>query len=136
LQNPPPVALAEAEKIGENRTMRLVETPDEFYQSIRNGRPLLAAFQAQWCGDCHYLKPSYPEIEERFGSEVDFVQVDIDAFPDIARAHEVSGIPSFILFSSGREIFRLVNPRRKTKEEVTDFLEKGLALLPRSKEFS
>lgn len=116
--------------------MLTVESTDDFYDRIHQGRPLVACFQAQWCGDCHALKPSYPELEERFGSQLDFVQVDIDELPDIARAHEVSGIPSFILFSSRREIFRLVNPRRKTKEELTDFLEKGLALLPRSKEIS
>jgi thioredoxin-like negative regulator of GroEL len=116
--------------------MHSVETTDEFYEGIRKGKPLLACFQAEWCGDCHYLKPSYVELEARFSGEVDFVQVDIDNLPEIARAHEVSGIPSFILFSSGRETFRLVNPRRKTKEEVTDFLEKGLALIPRSKENS
>lgn len=115
--------------------MRRVETTDDFYGSIRRGAPLVACFEADWCGDCHFLKPSYPDLEARFGSEADFVAVDIDALPEIARAHEVVGIPSFILFSSGREVFRLVNPRRKTKEEVADFLEKGLALFPRSKEF-
>ena len=116
--------------------MYTVETSDEFYEGVWKGRPLLACFHAQWCGDCHALKPAYPEIEQRFAPDVDFVQVDIDDLPEIARAHEVTGIPSFILFSSGREVFRLVNPRRKTKEDVTDFLEKGLALLPRSKEFT
>ena len=114
--------------------MRIVETTDEFYGLIRQGRPLLTCFHAEWCGDCHYLKPSYPELEGQFSERMEFLSVNIDDLPDIARAHEVSGIPSFILFSSGRETFRLVNPRRKTKEEVTDFLEKGLALLPRSKE--
>ena len=116
--------------------MQVVETPDEFYEKIREGLPLLAVFQAEWCGDCHSLKPSYPDLEQRFSPAVRFLQIDIDDLPDLAQAHEVSGIPSFILFHSGREIFRLVNPRRKTKEEVTDFLEKGLALVPRSKEFS
>jgi thioredoxin-like negative regulator of GroEL len=116
--------------------MQNVESADDFYEGIRKGRPVLACFQAGWCGDCHFLKPSYPEIEAAFGTRVDFVAIDIDAQPDIARAHEVSGVPSFILFSASREVFRLVNPRRKTKEELTDFLEKGLALLPRSKEIS
>ena len=116
--------------------MRTAETTDEFYSRIRKDRPLLACFQADWCGDCHYLKPAYADLEDRFSDQIDFLSVDIDSLSDIARAHEVSGIPSFILFSSSREVFRLVNPRRKTKEEVTDFLEKGLALLPRSKEFS
>jgi thiol-disulfide isomerase/thioredoxin len=116
--------------------MHTVETTDDFYERIREGRPLVACFQAPWCGDCHSLKPSYPEIEGAFADQVDFLSVDIDTLPDLARAHEVSGIPSFILFSASREVFRFVNPRRKTKEEVTDFLEKGLALLPRSKEYS
>jgi len=116
--------------------MRVVETSNDFYDEIRSGRPLLAVFQAEWCGDCHFLKPSYAEVQERFDGAVEFVQIDIDELPEIARAHEISGIPSFILFSSGREIFRLVNPRRKTKEELTDFLEKGLSLISGSKEFS
>jgi thiol-disulfide isomerase/thioredoxin len=115
--------------------MRAVESADEFYERIRNGQSLVAAFQADWCGDCHFLRPSYPEIEERFSGRVEFVAIDTEALPDLARNHEISGIPSFILFSSGREVFRFVNPRRKTKEEVTDFLEKGLALVP-GKEFS
>jgi len=132
----PRAMLDEKMEIGENRPMVIVESTDEFYDLVHEGRPLLACFHAQWCGDCHYLKPAYPELEARFGDQVEFVQVDIDEMPDVARGHEVSGIPSFILFSSSREIFRLVNPRRKTKEEVTDFLEKGLALVPRSKEFS
>jgi len=116
--------------------MRVVESTDEFYDRIRRGHSILACFHAEWCGDCHYLKPSYPDLEAAFSDQVEFVLVDIDNYPDIARAHEVSGIPSFILFTSGRETFRLVNPRRKTKEEVTDFLEKGLVLIPRSKENS
>ena len=123
-------------EISDTLVMRTAENTDEFYERIGDSRPLLACFTADWCGDCHYLKSAYPEIEARFSTQIDFLSVDIDMLPDIARAHEVSGIPSFILFSSSREIFRLVNPRRKTKEEVTDFLEKGLALLPRSKEFS
>jgi thiol-disulfide isomerase/thioredoxin len=115
--------------------MHAVKTVDEFYDRIQGGRSLVAAFQADWCGDCHFLKPSYPELEERFAERLEFVAVDTEALPDLARTHEVSGIPSFILFSDGREVYRFVNPRRKTKEEVIDFLEKGLALLP-GKEFS
>ena len=114
--------------------MHIVESTDEFYDLIRTGRPLVSCFNAQWCGDCHFLNPAYPDLEARFSGRVEFVMVDIDDLPDVARAHEVSGIPSFIIFASGRETFRLVNPRRKTKEEVTDFLEKGLLLVPRSKE--
>lgn len=113
-----------------------VDSPDDFYHQIRLGGPIVAVFHALWCGDCHFLRPQYPEIEDFFSQKIDFISVDIDQFPELARAHEISGIPSFVLFAASREIFRFVNPRRKTKEEVIDFLEKGLALVPRPKEIS
>jgi|GEM_PF-272535 len=119
----------------ENRLMHFVQSPDDFYSMVRESGTLVACFEATWCGDCHYLRPSYPELEARFGPEVRFVSIDIDAQPDIARAHDVDGIPSFILFSNREEAYRFVNPRRKTKEEVADFIEKGKALTLRQKEF-
>ena len=112
--------------------MRSVKSTEEVYELIRQKRPFLACFEAEWCGDCHFLKPAYGELERHFFPLVEFISIDADFFRDIARAHEVMGIPSFVLFHSSQEIFRLVNSRRKTKEDVIEFLEKGLTFLPRN----
>lgn len=109
--------------------MQPITTTDDFYRKVIDSKPVIGVFTADWCGDCHFLRPHLPGIEERFGLHADFVNLDIDHHPDIAKAHRVDGVPSFILFHRGREIFRLVSTNRKTKEEVEDFLTKGLALL-------
>lgn len=108
--------------------MQNIDTTDDFYRKVIDTRPVVGVFTAGWCGDCHFLAPNLPGLTGQF-DQLDFVNLDIDHHPDIARAHKVDGVPSFILFHKGRELFRLVNTNRKTKEEVQDFLTKGLALL-------
>ena len=109
--------------------MKDLESLEELYETLRQDGPVLLCFRADWCGDCHYIQPALAGLEEEFSGRVRLVGLDIDEFPDAARFHDVSGIPSFILFHRSREIYRLVNSRRKTKEEVKDFLEKGLTLI-------
>lgn len=109
--------------------MHVLESETFLSQAIEGSTPVVVCFSADWCGDCHFLKPSLPDLEARFGSQATFVLTDIDRFPRIAQEHEVTGIPSFILFHRGREVSRLVNERRKTKDEVRQFLEQGLSLI-------
>ncbi|SJZ71999.1 Thiol-disulfide isomerase or thioredoxin [Pilibacter termitis] len=78
-------------------------------------------FTADWCGDCRFIKPAMPEIEENF-PEYNFVEIDRDKFMDLAIKWDIFGIPSFVVTTNGHELGRLVNKNRKTKEEITTFL--------------
>ena len=68
-------------------------------------------FTADWCGDCRYIKPQLPEIE-----------VDRDEYMDVAVEWNIFGIPSLVVIEDGKELGRLVNKDRKTKEEIEAFL--------------
>lgn len=78
-------------------------------------------FTADWCGDCRFIQPAMPEIEQEF-SEFRFVEIDRDQFIDLAATWNIFGIPSFIVTENGAEIGRLVNKSRKTKEQIRLFL--------------
>ena len=90
--------------------------------SYIEGEPTVFFFTADWCGDCVYIKPVMPEIEAAFPN-YRFVQVDRDEFIDLCAEWNIFGIPSFIVTNQGKEVGRLVNKARKTKEEVVKFLE-------------
>ncbi|MGX7150035.1 thioredoxin family protein [Enterococcus ureasiticus] len=79
-------------------------------------------FTADWCGDCRFIKPVMPEIEAAF-PEFRFIEVDRDKFMDLASEWTIFGIPSFVVTDQGKELGRLVNKDRKTKEEITTFLK-------------
>ena len=79
-------------------------------------------FTADWCGDCRYIKPHLPAIEAAF-PDYRFVEVDRDRYMDLAKLWDIFGIPSLVVTKAGVEAGRLVNRKRKTKEEIMDFLE-------------
>jgi thioredoxin-like negative regulator of GroEL len=110
-------------------SMNSVESSGDLASAMASDRPLLVCFMADWCGDCHFLKPALPDLEAQFTENVDFIHLDIDRHASVAQEYDVTGIPSFILFYKGRELYRLVNERRKSKDEVRRFLVKGLSLV-------
>lgn len=93
----------------------------EDIQKYENEGKTVLFFEADWCVDCHFIKPALPEIEANF-PEYTFVQVDRDKFIDEVQKHDIFGIPSLIVLENGKEIGRLVNKNRKTKEEIETFL--------------
>lgn len=78
-------------------------------------------FMADWCGDCQFIKPFLPEIEADFPN-LQFIAVDRDRYIEIAKMWDIFGIPSFVVIKNGEESGHLVNKKRKTKEEIEDFL--------------
>lgn len=99
------------------------------YEEVANliASPQLTVFlfMASWCGDCHYLKPYLPEIEARF-PDLTFVQLDRDDYLPLAQEWGIFGIPSLVVVQDGQELGRLVDKKRKTKEQIIAFLEEVL----------
>ncbi|GLB46741.1 thiol reductase thioredoxin [Philodulcilactobacillus myokoensis] len=102
------------EKI-ENATKKTLD------KRIKNGKYVLF-FNATWCSDCNFIKPAMPDIVKDYPN-YHFISVDRDHNMDLARDMNIFGIPSFVVFNNGKEIGRLVNKDRKTKDEIEKFLD-------------
>lgn len=103
--------------------LKNLESMEQFEQLRDKGKTIFM-FSANWCGDCRFIEPFLPEIEENF-KEYTFVHVDRDQFIDLCQHLDVFGIPSFIGFENGKELGRFVSKDRKTQEEIENFI-KGL----------
>lgn len=97
---------------------------NELKHKIKNGKYVLV-FTADWCGDCKFIEPVLPEIENAF-REYQFINIDTDKNMNIARSLNIFGIPSFVIYDSGKEIDRLVNKDRKTKNEIISFIDQAI----------
>lgn len=93
---------------------------EELAEYVNNGQSVIF-FTADWCGDCRFIKPVMPEIEAAYPT-LRFVEVDRDRFSDLTTNWGIFGIPSFVVTDNGQELGRLVNKKRKTKEEICQFL--------------
>ena len=88
---------------------------------VNDGEKTVFFFTAEWCGDCRFIQPFLPEIEGE-NPDYRFIQVDRDAYLDLAKEWDVYGIPSLVVLEKGQEIGRLVNRDRKTKSQINEFL--------------
>ncbi|EHJ56947.1 hypothetical protein HMPREF9318_01700 [Streptococcus urinalis FB127-CNA-2] len=86
-----------------------------------NGKKVLF-FTADWCPDCQYIYLALPEIEEQY-KDLTFIRVDRDDYMAIAQKWDIFGIPSFVVIEDGKELGRFVSKLRKTKSEITAFLD-------------
>lgn len=75
-------------------------------------------FYANWCGPCKMFAPVFEETS--LVEDYNFVKIDVDKFPEIARKYGVMSIPTIILFENGKEIKRFTG--FMPKEEFNKFL--------------
>lgn len=67
----------------------------------------LVDFFATWCGPCMRIKSAYADMSEDDAySDVHFYKCDVDENEEFAKEHEISAMPTFILFKNGKEIDR------------------------------
>ena len=97
-------------------------TSIEEFQLLRENKKTLFFFNADWCGDCVFIKPEMPDIVEAH-PEIQFIKVDRDDFIELCEELGITGIPSFLVYDKGVEIGRFVSKNRKTKEEIETFIE-------------
>ncbi len=62
----------------------------------------LLHFTAEWCGPCKAMKPIIGQFLEQ-NPELEYVTVDIDKEPEVAKAHGIMGVPTFISYVDGKQ---------------------------------
>ena len=97
------------------------ENIEELANLVEQDGKKVFLFVADWCGDCRYIYPSLPEIEEA-NPEFAFIRVDRDEYMELAKLWDVYGIPSLVVLDKDKEIGRFINRDRKTKGQINDFL--------------
>lgn len=106
--------------------MQKISSQAEFQVAIQSPRLTVAVFKADWCSDCKFMDPFMPDVETKFSNDLTLVEVDVDQVGDLSQELNILGIPSFVAFSDGRELVRLVNKLRKSREEIEGFLNTAL----------
>ncbi|MEP3207551.1 MAG: thioredoxin [Maribacter sp.] len=77
-----------------------------FNNIITSDTPVLVDFFADWCGPCKVLTPVLRQVKDELGEEVTIVKIDVDKNPSIASKFDVRGVPTLLLFKSGKQLWR------------------------------
>jgi thioredoxin 1 len=52
------------------------------------------------------MSPVLEELKQRVGNSASIIKVDVDKNPQAAASYQVSGVPTLILFKSGKVLWR------------------------------
>ena len=83
--------------------MATLKVTDEIFeeQVLKNEKPVLVDFWAEWCGPCKMVGPILEEISEEMANDIVIANHDIDSEPNMPTKYGVRGIPTMLLFKGG-----------------------------------
>lgn len=77
-----------------------------FDEIIKSNNVVLVDFFATWCGPCQTMAPILQDVKEFYDESLSIIKIDVDKNPKIASIYKVNGVPTFVLFKNGTQVWR------------------------------
>ena len=78
----------------------------DFKTLLATDKPVLVDFHTIWCSPCRKMVPIIDRIEEKYREKAIVMRIDVDKSKEVEKAYKIQGVPVFILFKNGKEIWK------------------------------
>jgi len=91
---------------------------------LKNSKPVIVDYWAEWCGPCRQVAPVLEEIASEHGDKIDVVKLNIDENPAISQRYRIMAIPTMSVFKDGQVVKQIVGakPKAALLRELADWL--------------
>lgn len=92
-----------------------IGSSDQFSSIISQNKLTVVDLYADWCGPCRMLAPIFTELSGEYGSQANFLKVNVDKHTNIAREYNARSIPLLVFIKDGKEVERVIGVQTKDK---------------------
>ncbi|HEV2451273.1 MAG TPA: thioredoxin [Streptosporangiaceae bacterium] len=91
---------------------------------LKNEKPVVVDYWAEWCGPCRMVAPVLEEIAVEHADKIDVVKLNIDENPEVAQRYEILQIPTLNVFSGGQVVKQVIGAKPKSAllRDLAEFL--------------
>lgn len=91
-------------------------------------RLIVVKYASPTCGPCHTLKPMLEKLINEFEGKIHYVEIDIEADPDIAESAGITGTPTVQFFKDKGLVKQMMGVKQKS--QYRQVIEEHLAPTP------
>ncbi|MFC9971914.1 thioredoxin [Spirillospora sp. NPDC127200] len=104
--------------------MKAVTDADFDTEVLKNDKPVLVDFWAEWCGPCRMVAPILEEIAKEHGDKLDIVKLNIDENPKVPAQYGVMQIPTMNVYKGGEVVKQIMGakPKAALLRDLAEFL--------------
>ena len=109
-----------------------VNSPEHFTQILSSNRITVVDFYADWCGPCKAIAPIYEQLSSQLSrpGTLAFTKVNVDTQKQIAQTYNITAMPTFMVFKSGRESKRIKGADMKALDAAVKQLAQEASSAP------
>ena len=91
---------------------------------VKNSKPVIVDYWAEWCGPCRQVAPVLEEIAKEHADKIDVVKLNIEENPQTAQKYGIMLIPTLNVFSGGEVVKQVVGAKSKSAllKELAEFI--------------
>ena len=94
--------------------IREIKTAEDFRSEVLEQKGVtIVDFFADWCRPCKFMAPTIEAAAENLEGKVHFCKLNTAEFGEAADHFNITGIPTCIIFTDGKETGRIIGYRDK-----------------------